>query len=303
MRHHETTEAGYAESQGLSIKEARAQLDLKIASSQVTSSFGTLNKSPVSNNTDGGKSGLTESRLRELSDRYMREGGRDLNFPDKGPSSDFDAEASATAEKAMYAKAMTAARKTVAALKADPEFAGIDLEMFARTRDRAKPGRSRVDVSIVTHILTSIGASSTQGEIRDAVQIQHPGMTVRKTWTTPLPKWLLTKAQAIAASSGSPFNQIEIKRKVSMSDLHSLAKAAVAGQSDSAREYKATVLIGPDHVFINGVGFKISSKQSGKHTYRTASANIEKLHAALATPLRSRARSPAHPKAAKGAAG
>ena len=303
MRFRDDTEAEHAAAQGLTIQDARARLDAMLAASRVTSPYGVLDKSPVSINADNKKPGITLQSLKKLIEQLEREHERDLNFPDTHQTNEFDPEPSVAAAKAMYGEAMAETRKTIAKLKAKPEYAGVDLEMVVRTRAKAKPGQSRVDVSIVQRVLSSVGASSTQQEIRDAVQLEHPGLRVRKTWTTPLPRWLLDKAKDIVACSGPPFSQIEIKGSVSMSALHSLAKAAVAGQCGVAREYTATVLVGPDNVFINGVGFKISSNKSGKHTYRVVSVNVDKLHTALATPSRSRARPPLQPKAAKGATG
>lgn len=303
MRFRDDTEAEYAAAQGLTIQEARARLNARFAASLVTTPYGGLDKSPVSINTVEKKPGLIPIHLQDLIAQLEREGARDLNFPDKHQTTEFDAEPSNDAVKKMYGEAKAAIRKLEASLNAKPEYTGVVLTLSANTRAKAKPGQSQVDVSLVRRVLSSVGASSTQQEIRDAVQLEHPGMRVRKTWTTPLPKWLLTKAKDIVACSGLPFSQIEIKGTASMSALHSSAKAAVAGQYGDAREYTATVLVGPDHVFINGLGFKISSNKSGKHTYRVVSVNVDKLHTALATPSRSRARPPAQPKAARGATG
>lgn len=164
-----------------------------------------------------------------------------------------------------------------------PEFAHADFRhsIKAVVRIKATPQSGNVLRALLQRILSANGAAETQVAIREYVQLQHQAHNVYKDWTKPLPTWAIIQAQKQVLGSGLPFNQLKIKSKMSLRDIHAAAKDALIRSKGGTLSYSAEISISDDSLVINGLVFKITKNRSGGKEYSIARLNVESLRMAL----------------------
>ena len=164
-----------------------------------------------------------------------------------------------------------------------PEFAHADLRhnIKVAVRIKATPQSGNVLRALLQRILSANGAAETQVAIREYVQLQHQAHNVYKDWTKPLPAWAIIQAQKQVLGSGLPFNQVKIKSKMSLRDIHAAAKDALIRSKGGTQTYSAEISISDDSLVINGLVFKITKNRSGGKEYSIARLNVDSLRMAL----------------------
>lgn len=173
-------------------------------------------------------------------------------------------------------------------VKNDPELSCIANEHYGMRFEaapfmRAKPGASKVFTAIINHILTQSGAVESQTRIRSHVAEMFPSHTVPKDWTKPLPAWAVKKAKERIQNSAAPISNVQLPKAVTLSKLHSAARAAMERNKTGAQTFSPVVEVSDTSLVINGVAFSIGENKVKGETYKQVRVSISKLLQALAS--------------------
>jgi hypothetical protein len=168
----------------------------------------------------------------------------------------------------------------------DPELSCIANEHYgmrfgAAPFMKAKEGKGKVYQAIIDHILTQSGAVKSQTQIRNYVAEMFPSHTMPKDWTKPLPAWAVKKARERIQNSAVPISNIQLPKAVTLSQLHTAAKAAMERHKTGAQTFKPVVQVSETAVVINGVAFPISNNKVKGETYKQVRASMLRLLEAL----------------------
>lgn len=164
----------------------------------------------------------------------------------------------------------------------DPRYAGLSSKISTTVRPKAAPGAGQVLRAVVQRILTPTGAMESQADVRAAVESMYPTHTVYKDWTRPLSAALLGLVKKHLQSAMAPFNDITVRKDLTLSELHRLARGAFIRSKHGEQTFKATIIVSPERILINGHSFAITSNKSGGNVYRTARINVAHLERVLA---------------------
>jgi hypothetical protein len=168
----------------------------------------------------------------------------------------------------------------------DPELSCIANEHYgmrfgAAPFMKAKEGKGKVYQAIIDHILTQSGAVKSQTQIRNYVAEMFPSHTMPKDWTKPLLAWAVKKARERIQNSAAPISNIQLPKAVTLSQLHTAAKAAMERHKTGAQTFKPVVQVSETAVVINGVAFPISNNKVKGETYKQVRASMLRLLEAL----------------------
>ena len=168
----------------------------------------------------------------------------------------------------------------------DPELSCIANEHYgmrfgAAPFMKAKEGKGKVYQAIIDHILTQSGAVKSQTQIRSYVADMFPSHTMPKDWTKPLLAWAVKKARERIQNSAAPISNIQLPKAVTLSQLHTAAKAAMERHKTGAQTFKPVVQVSETAVVINGVAFPISNNKVKGETYKQVRASMLRLLEAL----------------------
>ena len=171
-------------------------------------------------------------------------------------------------------------------VKNDPELSCIANEDYgmrfkAAPFMKAKEGKGKVYQAIIDHILTQSGAVKSQTQIRSYVADMFPSHTMPKDWTKPLPAWAVKKAKERIQNSAVPISNIQLPKAVTLSQLHTAAKAAMERHKTGAQTFKPVVQVSDTAVVINGVAFPISNNKVKGETYKQVRTSMPRLLEAL----------------------
>lgn len=168
----------------------------------------------------------------------------------------------------------------------DPELSCIANEHYGMRFEaapfmKAKEGKGKVYQAIIDHILTQSGAVKSQTQIRNYVAEMFPSHTMPKDWTKPLLAWAVKKARERIQNSAAPISNIQLPKAVTLSQLHTAAKAAMERHKTGAQTFKPVVQVSETAVVINGVAFPISNNKVKGETYKQVRASMLRLLEAL----------------------
>ena len=168
----------------------------------------------------------------------------------------------------------------------DPELSCIANEHYgmrfgAAPFMKAKEGKGKVYQAIIDHILTQSGAVKSQTQIRNYVAEMFPSHTMPKDWTKPLLAWAVKKARERIQNSAAPISNIQLSKAVTLSQLHTAAKAAMERHKTGAQTFKPVVQVSETAVVINGVAFPISNNKVKGEIYKQVRASMLRLLEAL----------------------
>lgn len=171
-------------------------------------------------------------------------------------------------------------------VKNDPELSCIANEHYGMRFEaapfmKAKEGKGKVYQAIIDHILTQSGAVKSQTQIRSYVADMFPSHTMPKDWTKPLPAWAVKKAKERIQNSAVPISNIQLPKAVTLSQLHTAARAAVERHKTGAQTFKPVVQVSDTAVVINGVAFPISNNKVKGETYKQVRTSMPRLLEAL----------------------
>ncbi len=171
-------------------------------------------------------------------------------------------------------------------VKNDPELSCIANEHYGMRFEaapfmKAKEGKGKVYQAIIDHILTQSGAVKSQTQIRSYVAEMFPSHTMPKDWTKPLPAWAVKKARERIQNSAAPISNIQLSKAVTLSQLHTAARAAMERHKTGAQTFKPVVQVSETAVVINGVAFPISNNKVKGETYKQVRASMLRLLEAL----------------------
>ena len=171
-------------------------------------------------------------------------------------------------------------------VKNDPELSCIANEHYGMRFEaapfmKAKEGKGKVYQAIIDHILTQSGAVKSQTQIRSYVADMFPSHTMPKNWTKPLPAWAVKKAKERIQNSAVPISNIQLPKAVTLSQLHTAARAAVERHKTGAQTFKPVVQVSDTAVVINGVAFPISNNKVKGETYKQVRTSMPRLLEAL----------------------
>ena len=171
-------------------------------------------------------------------------------------------------------------------VKNDPELSCIANEHYGMRFEaapfmKAKEGKGKVYQAIIDHILTQSGAVKSQTQIRSYVADMFPSHTMPKDWTKPLPAWAVKKAKERIQNSAVPISNIQLPKAVTLSQLHTAAKAAMERHKTGAQTFKPVVQVSETAVVINGVAFPISNNKVKGENYKQVRASMPRLLEAL----------------------
>ena len=171
-------------------------------------------------------------------------------------------------------------------VRSDPELSCIANEHYgmrfgAAPFMKAKEGKGKVYQAIIDHILTQSGAVKSQTQIRNYVAEMFPSHTMPKDWTKPLLAWAVKKARERIQNSAAPISNIQLPKAVTLSQLHTAAKAAMERHKTGAQTFKPVVQVSETAVVINGVAFPISNNKVKGETYKQVRASMLRLLEAL----------------------
>lgn len=155
------------------------------------------------------------------------------------------------------------------------------IQVNTTTFRKANEGASKVFAAIIDHMLTPSGAVKTQTEIRSYIAERYPSHSVPKDWTKPLRPWAIKKVKERIQNSEAPISNIQLPKAVTLSQLHTVARAAMELNKTGAQTFKPTVEVSSTAVVINGVAFPISNNKVKGETYRQMRASMPKLLEAL----------------------
>lgn len=171
-------------------------------------------------------------------------------------------------------------------VKNDPELSCIANEHYGMRFEaapfmKAKEGKGKVYQAIIDHILTQSGAVKSQTQIRSYVADMFPSHTMPKDWTKPLPAWAVKKAKERIQNSAVPISNIQLPKAVTLSQLHTAARAAMERHKTGAQTFKPVVQVSDTAVVINGVAFPISNNKVKGETYKQVRTSMPRLLEAL----------------------
>ena len=171
-------------------------------------------------------------------------------------------------------------------VRSDPELSCIANEHYGMRFEaapfmKAKEGKGKVYQAIIDHILTQSGAVKSQTQIRSYVADMFPSHTMPKDWTKPLPAWAVKKAKERIQNSAVPISNIQLPKAVTLSQLHTAAKAAMERHKTGAQTFKPVVQVSETAVVINGVAFPISNNKVKGETYKQVRTSMPRLLEAL----------------------
>ena len=171
-------------------------------------------------------------------------------------------------------------------VRSDPELSCIANEHYGMRFEaapfmKAKEGKGKVYQAIIDHILTQSGAVKSQTQIRSYVADMFPSHTMPKDWTKPLPAWAVKKAKKRIQNSAVPISNIQLPKAVTLSQLHTAAKAAMERHKTGAQTFKPVVQVSDTAVVINGVAFPISNNKVKGETYKQVRTSMPRLLEAL----------------------
>ena len=171
-------------------------------------------------------------------------------------------------------------------VRSDPELSCIANEHYGMRFEaapfmKAKEGKGKVYQAIIDHILTQSGAVKSQTQIRSYVADMFPSHTMPKDWTKPLPAWAVKKAKERIQNSAVPISNIQLPKAVTLSQLHTAAKAAMERHKTGAQTFKPVVQVSDTAVVINGVAFPISNNKVKGEIYKQVRASMLRLLEAL----------------------
>lgn len=171
-------------------------------------------------------------------------------------------------------------------VRSDPELSCIANEHYGMRFEaapfmKAKEGKGKVYQAIIDHILTQSGAVKSQTQIRSYVADMFPSHTMPKDWTKPLPAWAVKKAKERIQNSAVPISNIQLPKAVTLSQLHTAAKAAMERHKTGAQTFKPVVQVSDTAVVINGVAFPISNNKVKGETYKQVRTSMPRLLEAL----------------------
>ena len=171
-------------------------------------------------------------------------------------------------------------------VKNDPELSCIANEHYGMRFEaapfmKAKEGKGKVYQAIIDHILTQSGAVKSQTQIRNYVADMFPSHTMPKDWTKPLPAWAVKKAKERIQNSAVPISNIQLPKAVTLSQLHTAARAAMERHKTGAQTFKPVVQVSDTAVVINGVAFPISNNKVKGETYKQVRTSMPRLLEAL----------------------
>ena len=171
-------------------------------------------------------------------------------------------------------------------VRSDPELSCIANEHYGMRFEaapfmKAKEGKGKVYQAIIDHILTQSGAVKSQTQIRNYVAEMFPSHTMPKDWTKPLPAWAVKKAKERIQNSAVPISNIQLPKAVTLSQLHTAAKAAMERHKTGAQTFKPVVQVSETAVVINGVAFPISNNKVKGEIYKQVRASMLRLLEAL----------------------
>ena len=171
-------------------------------------------------------------------------------------------------------------------VRSDPELSCIANEHYGMRFEaapfmKAKEGKGKVYQAIIDHILTQSGAVKSQTQIRSYVADMFPSHTMPKDWTKPLPAWAVKKAKERIQNSAVPISNIQPPKAVTLSQLHTAAKAAMERHKTGAQTFKPVVQVSETAVVINGVAFPISNNKVKGEIYKQVRASMLRLLEAL----------------------
>lgn len=173
-------------------------------------------------------------------------------------------------------------------VRSDPELSCIANEHYGMRFEaapfmKAKEGKGKVYQAIIDHILTQSGAVKSQTQIRSYVADMFPSHTMPKDWTKPLPAWAVKKAKERIQNSAVPISNIQLPKAVTLSQLHTAARAAMERHKTGAQTFKPVVQVSDTALVINGVAFPISNNIVKGEAYKQVRASLPKLLQALAS--------------------
>ena len=168
----------------------------------------------------------------------------------------------------------------------DPELSCIANEHYGMRFEaapfmKAKEGKGKVYQAIIDHILTQSGAVKSQTQIRSYVADMFPSHTIPKDWTKPLPAWAVKKVRERIQNSAAPISNVQLPKAVTLSQLHTAAKAAMERHKTGAQTFKPVVQVSETAVVINGVAFPISNNKVKGETYKQVRTSMPRLLEAL----------------------
>ena len=171
-------------------------------------------------------------------------------------------------------------------VRSDPELSCIANEHYGMRFEaapfmKAKEGKGKVYQAIIDHILTQSGAVKSQTQIRSYVADMFPSHTMPKDWTKPLPAWAVKKAKERTQNSAVPISNIQLPKAVTLSQLHTAARAAMERHKIGAQTFKPVVQVSETAVVINGVAFPISNNKVKGETYKQVRTSMPRLLEAL----------------------
>ena len=171
-------------------------------------------------------------------------------------------------------------------VKNDPELSCIANEHYGMRFEaapfmKAKEGKGKVYQAIIDHILTQSGAVKSQTQIRSYVADMFPSHTMPKDWTKPLPAWAVKKAKERIQNSAVPISNIQLPKAVTLSQLHTAAKAAMERHKTGAQTFKPVVQVSDTSILINGTAFPIGNNKVKGKAYKYLRAPMSELLKAL----------------------
>lgn len=112
----------------------------------------------------------------------------------------------------------------------------------------------------VALILTPDGARMSQAAIRLALASAEPAVKSPKDWNKLVPAWAIAQWQELVSIAPSPFNQIRLTRRSTLSSLHNKARALVARDSANGVQLLLPIFISSDRLHIGDLSWQIGEK-------------------------------------------
>ena len=171
-------------------------------------------------------------------------------------------------------------------VKNDPELSCIANEHYGMRFEaapfmKAKEGKGKVYQAIIDHILTQSGAVKSQTQIRSYVADMFPSHTMPKDWTKPLPAWAVKKAKERIQNSAVPISNIQLPKAVTLSQLHTAARAAMERHKTGVQTFRPVVEVSDTSIVINGTAFSIGENKVKGRVYRQVRVSMSDFLQAL----------------------
>lgn len=171
-------------------------------------------------------------------------------------------------------------------VRSDPELSCIANEHYGMRFEaapfmKAKEGKGKVYQAIIDHILTQSGAVKSQTQIRSYVAEMFPSHTMPKDWTKPLPAWAVKKAKERIQNSAVPISNIQLPKAVTLSQLHTAARAAMERHKTGVQTFRPVVEVSDTSIVINGTAFSIGENKVKGRVYRQVRVSMSDFLQAL----------------------